>query len=339
MYIVYALSAMIFCVSLGFCDKGQAVPFKPSSWMKDLAPVIKHKPLRDLVIPGTHDSATYKIGSFSTIAPKGDIPQWVDVVYASPFIGWGVKKIIANWARAQDKSITQQLEAGIRYLDLRVVRWKDDKFYTCHSLYGESLSDVLNEIKIFTEAHPEEILILDFNHLYNMKEEKKSWHAALIKQITSALGLKMASSSEFQVRSTIQALWGKQKSIIVIYDDNTSTQENPILWSQDQIKSPWPNKQSLDTLESRLKEIIQNPPQDKFFVFQGILTPDGSMIKKGLVPFTRNPSSLQSLATQMGSKISDWVSKWHKEGRKFNIVISDFFTPHYVQTLINLNMQ
>lgn len=92
------------------------------TWMTDIASYIGDFKLNELVIPGTHDSGTYGVSATSTIAPNQDIPEWVNAVYALGLSGLLVMEVIAKWAKTQGYTIAQQLDHGIRYFDLRVVR-------------------------------------------------------------------------------------------------------------------------------------------------------------------------------------------------------------------------
>ena len=73
----------------------QAQPASPTTsyehWMADQADVFGQRPLRQVVIPGSHDAATYG--------------------------GW--RPIVQLYAQAQSLDITAQLNAGSRYFDLR----------------------------------------------------------------------------------------------------------------------------------------------------------------------------------------------------------------------------
>lgn len=95
-------------------------------WMTDTLP--DSMPLSILSIPGTHDSAAYNTGII--------------------------------WARTQDDSITEQLNKGVRYLDLRV--GKDAYMYHGSIWVGanEGLVTHLKEIKTFLNQNPGEFVLI-----------------------------------------------------------------------------------------------------------------------------------------------------------------------------------
>ena len=58
-------------------------------------------------------------------------------------VSWipGAKKVAADWGLTQSLNFTEQLEAGVRYFDLRVaLNPEDKKLYLVHTLYGPKVS-------------------------------------------------------------------------------------------------------------------------------------------------------------------------------------------------------
>ena len=91
-----------------------------------------NKRLYDMLIPGTHDSATHK---------------FVDAA------------LVTNWARAQQFSIYDQLVGGIRYLDIRVNNdLKDGKVYCSHTFLTFPFAEVVNDVNSFIRANPSEVI-------------------------------------------------------------------------------------------------------------------------------------------------------------------------------------
>ena len=57
-----------------------------------------------------------------------------------------------------------------------------------HGLYGSKTENIIQDINHFLEAHPKDIVLLDFNHVYDMTEFS---HKQLMSQILEVLGYKM----------------------------------------------------------------------------------------------------------------------------------------------------
>lgn len=88
--------------------------------------------LGEVSVPGTHDSAAYKMNGLS--------------VFATP------------WAKTQDWNISDQLATGIRYLDLRV--FDDMTMHHGIAWVGENLEYHLNEICQFLDFHPKDFIFI-----------------------------------------------------------------------------------------------------------------------------------------------------------------------------------
>lgn len=314
------------------------------NWMRALSSDIADKSLNEIVIPGTHDSATNLISFSSKVAQEQDVPHWLNKLR---YIGVGFipTGVIAKWSKTQNRTIKQQLMDGIRYLDLRVVYRDSNKaYYTVHGLYGEKIDDVLRQVKEFADRHPREIIILDFNHLYNMKpKEGNSRNKGLINKIKNAFGDKLAPNT-FGPKTKIGDFWKEGYQIIVLYGNNRSVQENDFLWSQKQISSPWPNKQSIKELKPVLDKELENwngeDNKDRLFVLQCILTPNGKTIKSAFVPFSKAPKNIKAFTNPVKVNIKNWLNEWQGKDYGMNIILLDFFDdPTIINQIIDLNRE
>jgi hypothetical protein len=66
------------------------------------------------------------------------------------------------------------LKAGIRYFDLRVCDGFGVQFVTCHGLEGAPLDEILTQTREFAESHPQEIVILDLNHHFDLNTDDEA---------------------------------------------------------------------------------------------------------------------------------------------------------------------
>jgi len=81
--------------------------------------------INQIVIPGTHDSGTYNVGTLSVINNK----------YAKYLNPLGlVTAQLSEFAQTQSMNIIEQLNNGIRYLDVRLglENAKSEKLFLCH---------------------------------------------------------------------------------------------------------------------------------------------------------------------------------------------------------------
>jgi 1-phosphatidylinositol phosphodiesterase len=113
-----------------------------ATWMSHLP---SSTPMSALTIPGTHDSSAY--------------------TYSWPFIA------------TQTMDITTQLNAGIRYFDLRCgLRANTLEMVHGQALLGLTLDQVLADMYAFLAAHPSEALIAQIKR--DRKDEKSTVHFA-----------------------------------------------------------------------------------------------------------------------------------------------------------------
>lgn len=146
------------------------------NWMLSSFQQIGTRSLPSLMIPGSHNSATYQ-----------------------KLLDKSVLNMINKYQLNQDESIFNQLVYGIRHLDLRVgyskVKHRTEKFWIYHDIFRTEISvnEVLEEIKLFLDLTSHEIIIMDFhrftvgfqNENLNIQRER---HSKLIDLIFKHLG-------------------------------------------------------------------------------------------------------------------------------------------------------
>lgn len=81
---------------------------------------IKHKTLLNLTLPGSHDSAAYNLNGH--ILP-GQLPWAIrQILIIAESIGMPPERYIIGWSEAQALTLAEQLQNGVRFLDLRAGR-------------------------------------------------------------------------------------------------------------------------------------------------------------------------------------------------------------------------
>lgn len=305
----------------------------------------------DLVIPGTHDSATSNISIKNQYAPN------------SPRILRNAKKImkgnklknfVAKWAIAQEKTISEQLHDGIRYFDFRVCSLiekvkgkKDDSLYTCHSIISDKIDDILTDIKKFIDCHPKEIIILNFNHFYDVSQTQHKQLCSLFEHLFSDRMI----DNTVSLRTPIKELWDNKKSIIILYE-NCENFEIPkdYLWPKKPfLFSAWMNSAKVTDLKKKMskhllerKKNIDSVPdtcnfKSKLHVTQGILTPDVGMISSSV--FTKSEStSLIEVGNNVTPQFINWcIDEW--KHLNLNILTVDHYhAAPFIDTVIKLNI-
>ena len=174
-----------------------AVPVE-DHWMADQKDIIGQIPLRQVVIPGSHDAATY------------DDPSCPHGIGSGGHQCWPGGPLEAAWTQAQSQDITAQLNAGSRYFDLRFSyadnQYCDDcgkDFYNYHgtdnngnpNLSGLKMSKVLGDIDTWIDqpGHEKEIVWLD---MYVYREDQDPGQSKTICNAT--LGQELAQGKVIQ---------------------------------------------------------------------------------------------------------------------------------------------
>lgn len=315
-----------------------------ADWMKHMANKLSSKPLCQVAIPGTHDSATYKWNKELGASPDNDVTSSLQdklefgrgiIRKIGSKLTDGILHIIyERLCKCQDMSILQQLKSGIRYLDLRVALAPDGTFYTCHGVFCVALTEVFQEVTEFLQDHSHEIILLDFNHFYGMDKEH---HAEFATLLTETFGNKIATQPALNPSSTVQEYWDAGAKIVIAYHDIPTKQaSNGKLWHKSLMLSPWPNKNKPQELREKLEANVKSRNISKFFVLQGILTPDGDLIKSEILESKGN-TSVKSIASRVSGKVVGWVGdEWQEENH--NVVIVDFFQDcSMVPAILSLN--
>ncbi|CAL2279605.1 unnamed protein product [Prunus armeniaca] len=215
-------------------------PTDRKNWMAGLNPEKIH--IHKILWPGTHDSATNKIG-FPCIT--------------RPF------------ARCQTLSIYQQLVIGTRVLDIRVQ--KDRR--VCHGiLVTYSIDVVIRDIKKFLSETKSEIILLEIRTEYG-HDDPPDFEQYLVNQFGEVL----IHQDDNVFNKTIAELFPKR--IICVWKPRNSPQPKAggVLWSSGHLKDDWINTDLPSTkFESNLKCLSEQPPistRTFFYRVENTVTP------------------------------------------------------------------
>ena len=303
------------------------------TWMGDLKPRIGHMQLNQLAIPGTHDSGTSTLDpnmGFSIDFVLGPIQTKIDQalnddpilspIFDGAFDGVA-KTFIKPWAVAQGRSVYEQLNAGIRYLDLRPCAYPDPGSVTdiriCHSLFGESLGNIFTDVRQFSLAHPDEIILLDVNHISNNSltgSPSDLLATTILDKFTKvSTGDMLIRTTNITPTSTLDQIWAQPGRIIVLYDDATlafarswfwpgqGVPDNAAIGSPARVHSPWPGVNNPDAELAAFNQYFdcrcddpKSPNQvvpDALFVLQTNPTPDLDLLGAAFVNSIENATT------------------------------------------------
>jgi hypothetical protein len=245
-----------------------------ANWMGQLVKQSLQKPsnstltLRDMVLPGSHDSASATIGMWKPFSAAG---------------------------RTQNLSVGQQLGAGIRYLDVRVASATKGSRNNLLSIWhgcleGGNFDDVMSDIADFVKDHPKEFVLLELVPEYG----KPFQGPDRIKCLERAFELLGGSATIFPANQVRDILTTKPyvqvaecpQSVVVLlherfFDNLVSPDEVAAQYgfvnSSDHLRNPWNNTRDITQLLAKNLQTAQDYKDDRehlvcnqFFVTPGV---------------------------------------------------------------------
>jgi hypothetical protein len=172
------------------------------NWMTFVDPAI---PLATLVIPGTHESATYSMR------------DWIP----------GSRTTSINFfSQTQSFNLLGQALAGVRYFDLRVEQPGSTLIFhhgsgASKDCLGRPVVQVLeSQVLPFLEAFPSEFLIFDFQEIGHYVGDRAATVAALQEAIETVLfpGQWAVPAAQFTGSLTMSDIWSNDWRYAVLFD-------------------------------------------------------------------------------------------------------------------------
>ncbi|EMP32577.1 PI-PLC X domain-containing protein 1 [Chelonia mydas] len=115
-------------------------------WMSHLPENLWDVPLHNLSLPGSHDTMTYCLDKNSDISVnESKLLQLID-----KFMPCIIHPIIMKWSITQVLNVSEQLDAGIRYLDFRIAHKPNDpsvNLYFVHMVYTTAVVEVVPTLR------------------------------------------------------------------------------------------------------------------------------------------------------------------------------------------------
>jgi hypothetical protein len=246
------------------------VPPTPD-WMGQLYADRPDTTLTQMVIPGTHDSGSFKIPTEGTckVTPIANAGPAAVAAKANPCAAGRLSK-------AQNRNFTGQLNGGIRYLDMRlgvpenkVVKPKKAKrkltdkkaakvpVYTHHTFISQRFRTSIKQIVRWAQAHPKEQVILDFQHidLTGKKRIDTYYKTAIDKMLrtykvggTTVCSRAWTKKAAPDVANTaLGRAWAADRNLIVLYKKGELPKRSCYRPREQVMASQWPNTEDVAT--------------------------------------------------------------------------------------------
>lgn len=144
-------------------------PWLLPDWMGALleAASLESTTLVDLSLPGTHDTLTYDLSL--TVSDDGldDYQKLAQLLHvlSGKLLPGELEEFFRLQAKTQHLTVTQQLDNGIRYLDIRIMMENDSReWYSIHFMQSKQRANAyLQEIRDWLDLHPLEIVVLSLS--------------------------------------------------------------------------------------------------------------------------------------------------------------------------------
>jgi hypothetical protein len=225
----------------------------PKEWMGTLP--LQNLKVRDVVWPGTHDSATNKIGLVGISRP---------------------------FAQCQKLSVYDQLCIGVRCLDIRV---QEDR-KVCHGPLKSYLVDVvINDLKKFLTETKNEFVILEIRTEFGYKDPP-----GFDKWLIEQLGQWLIPQDASLFGSPLSALLPKRVFCIWRPRQDPAPSPGSPLWSSAYLKDNWIDTDlPLTKFSGNITNLQKQPPSDQrtyFYRVENTATPQVSSAVLCVYPVT-----------------------------------------------------
>ncbi len=133
-----------------------------AAWMGELA---LGRSLRELCLPGTHDSGAYRLSDriAPTAAQQPGLMRLASVLAGGDRYPARYRSLVRHMSVTQRRPVAEQLRDGIRLLDLRICAC-DGELWIHHGLLGPRLSEVLDDLASFVDGTDHELVVVRASH-------------------------------------------------------------------------------------------------------------------------------------------------------------------------------
>lgn len=295
-------------------QKAEDITADLENWMACLPKQLRSLSLIHLAVPGSNDSMSWSINRTSEMAPDAE-----PALKYLKFLGCLWTSNTYKWSITQTCDVLSQLNAGIRYFNLRVAtKVGTPDIYFVHGLYANEVRGFLGDVKNFLRMHSQEVVILDCQNFYAFEFPD---HERFISLLTTTFSNKLLPWVEDMSNLTLDYMTIKcSYQIILIYRSDAARFGQTLLWPSAWWPSPQPDAVSATKLLSFLDHTLKCRDPRTGLVSRCVLTPTPCFI------ITHWCSNLKSkCATAFEKNKLRWI-KAQKPGSEggINIIISDF---------------
>jgi len=242
-----------------------------ATWQSSNFTTLRDKPIRKMVLPGSHNSGSNSISvSKYGIGPFSPVPTCLGFFFE-------------RWSICQECDIATQLLMGIRYIDLRVSKHHITKeLHTEHTVYGEPLIGLLNQINNFITTHEGEMVVLFLNNFRGADLTTVEDHEPVIELLESVfISHESIAVKPDEFDLPLGTLKARNRSLCILYANedvvkhHLSTSRISILSPSKTLLDKWFNASSTTTLFKSITDFLPAMREEsaRITVLQAILSP------------------------------------------------------------------
>ena len=314
-----------------------------ANWMQTLPEVVQKRRINHIAIPGTHDSQSYTIDFQNPLGPG----LVFSLANLAARVSTTVATIIEAWTLTQSASVYDQLTQGCRSFDFRVsYDHSSDTFYFTHTFTCIPLETALNDLKLFLETHPGEVVIIQMKPGYFDRHSMPPSHNDLaVQKVEDTLGPLLCPCTpkcRFDETMSLENMVKRNERAILYYQGDLAEQYS-FVWDDTHLNDPWDDtsnlEQKLDELSADLEGFEVS--EENLNMISFTLTPQQKEVIQDI--FSRflkrgyKGEGVFSLAKEMHAAIPEFWKQHHVEIKKATIFKTNFPTPEFVKYIISAN--
>jgi len=181
--------------------------------------------------------------------------------------------------KCQSVSITNQLNAGVRYLVLPIA-YQNGQYWSIHMwlaipLFGDG--GLFQELTSFLNDHPDEIILLNLRApLYSDKGPMTAkQEVEFYKKLYDELKALLVPKGNFG-KTTFGQIWNGDGRLLIIGNPEGDNPSYPFIWNENEKEDVWMDTTDptalMTDLTNELNTWTNNPNPDYLFVLQGMTT-------------------------------------------------------------------
>uniref|UniRef100_A0A673VH00 Phosphatidylinositol specific phospholipase C X domain containing 1 n=1 Tax=Suricata suricatta TaxID=37032 RepID=A0A673VH00_SURSU len=201
-----------------------------ADWMSALHPLLWDVPLHHLSIPGSHDTMTYCLSKKSPISQnESRLLQLLGKVL--PCV---TRPMVLKWSTTQMLDVTEQLDAGVRYLDLRVAHMpegSEKNLHFVHMVYTTALVEArMTTSRGWLSSHSEISVSVSCAGGGAQAHSPQRGPAGSQGHPCRPTGLPKTKPTGKQEVPTLNQLWTRGQQVILSYEEATVVCRHHELW-------------------------------------------------------------------------------------------------------------